>query len=155
MDTIERVLLEQPFLAGIDPAAAHLLAACTRNVRFERGLYLFHEGEPADELYLLRAGMVAIEIAAPGRAPVTITTLREGDVVGASWLVPPYRWTFDARAVEPTSAFGVDAACLRSKCDADGRFGYDIMKRFVPVLVQRLQAARLQILDVYAKRSAL
>ena len=154
MEPIERILRELPVFVGLESGAVRLLAGCARNAVFDSDVYLFHEGEAANEFYLLRSGMVAIEIAAAGRPPVAIATLGVGDVVGASWLVPPYRWTFDARAVAATRAVAVDAVCLRLACEADARFGYAMMKRFVPVLVHRLQAARLQILDVYASKAA-
>jgi hypothetical protein len=92
---------------------------------------------------------VALELAAPGRGALTFLTLNEGDIVGVSWLVPPYRWTDDARALGLVRAISIDAACLRRKCEADHDLGYEMMKRFVPVLVERLEATRLQILDVY------
>jgi hypothetical protein len=76
----------------------------------------------------------------------------EGSLVGASWLVPPYRWRFDARATELTRAIGINGQCLRDKCEADHDLGYAMMKRFLPVFVQRLTDARLQLLDVYGKR---
>ena len=95
---------------------------------------------------------MALELVEPGRPPVVFATLGEGEIVGASWLLPPYRWRFAARAVELTRAIGIDAACLRGKCEADHHLGYEMMKRFLPILVERLQATRLQILDVYGKR---
>ena len=79
------------------------------------------------------------------------STEDEGDIVGTSWLVPPYRWRFDARAVELTRAIGIDARCLRDKCEADPRLGYAMMKRIVPIIVGRLDDTRMQILDVYGK----
>ena len=95
---------------------------------------------------------MALELVAPGREPTVFATLGEGEIVGASWLIPPYRWSFDARAVTLTRAIGIDAACLRGKCDADPRLGYEMMKRFLPVFVKRLHETRLQVLDVYGKR---
>jgi len=92
----------------------------------------------------LRAGRVALEVNKPG-ARVTIQTVGESEIVGASWLVPPYRRGLSARAVELTRALSFDAACLRGKCEADHDLGYEMMKRFLPVLIQRLRAARLQI----------
>jgi CRP-like cAMP-binding protein len=129
-----------------------LVAGCARNHRFDAGAYLFREGEAANEFFLIRHGRVALEIVAPGQAPIVFATLGEGEIVGASWLVPPYRWTFDARAVELVRAIGIDAACLRTKCEADHHLGYEMMKRFLPVFVKRLHATQLQILDVYGKR---
>ena len=99
--------------------------------------------------YLIRHGRVALEVARPAAARCTFETLGEGDIVGLSWLLPPYRWGYDARAIELVRAIALDAKCLRGKCEADHDLGYELMKRFVPVLVQRLQATRLQLLDVY------
>lgn len=149
MAGLERILGEHPFFAGLAAEYNQLIAGCARNHRFEAEQYLFHEGEAANEFFLIRDGKVALEITAPGCPPIIIATLGPGEIVGASWLVPPYRWTFDARAVELTRAIGMDAACLRGKCEADHHLGYEMMKRFLPVFVKRLHATRLQILDVY------
>jgi CRP-like cAMP-binding protein len=152
MQDLEEILAEHPFFSGFDSAHRHLVAGCARNHRFDAGRYLFREGESADEFFLIRHGRVALEIASPGHASIVIATLGAGDIVGASWLVSPYRWTFDARALEVTRAIGIDASCLRGKCDVDHDFGYAMMTRFVPILVNRLHATRLQLLDVYGRR---
>ena len=148
MEGLERIIREHSFFAGMKEEFTDLLSGCARNVRFEAGQYLAHEGDTAEEFYLLRAGRVALQIAAPGRT-ITIQTVSENEVVGASWLVPPYRRGFDAQALELTRAIAVDAACLRNKCEDNHDLGYEMMKRFMPILVQRLQATRLQVLDVY------
>lgn len=152
MEGLERILGEQPFFAGFPDAHKCLIGGCARNHLFQAEHYLFREGEPANEFFVIRHGKVALEIAAPGQAPVVVTTLGAGEIVGASWLVPPYRWTFDARAVELTRAIGINAECLRGKCEADHDLGYEMMKRFLPVFLKRLDATRLQLLDVYGKR---
>ncbi len=149
MEGLERILMQHRFFAGLEAGYCELVCGCAKNVRFEAGQYLFHEGDPADQIYLLRHGRVALEMAAPGRNAVTFQTLGEGEIVGISWLIPPYHWSYDARALERIRAISLDAACLRNKCEADHDFGYDMMKRFVPVLVERLHATRMQILDVY------
>jgi CRP-like cAMP-binding protein len=149
METLERLLLAHPFLAGIDPALGGVLVGCARNLRFAPGEYLFREGAPANEFYLIREGRLALELHVPGRPPIVIATLGAGDVAGASWLVAPYRWGFDARAGTEIRAFGIDASCLRKKCDADHHLGYELMRRLLPVMVARMQAARRQMLDVY------
>jgi CRP-like cAMP-binding protein len=146
---LDRILREHRFFAGLDEESCGVVCGCAKNVRFEAGEYLFRAGEPADQFYLLRHGRVALEVAAPGRGAVTFQTVGEGEIVGVSWLIPPYRWTYDAKAVELVRAIAMDAACLRRKCEADHDLGYEMMKRFVPVLVDRLQTTRLQILDVY------
>ena len=149
MEGLERIIREHPFFAGLEDGFCTLVCGCAKNVRFEAGQYLFHEGEPADEFYLIRHGRVALELTAPGRGAVSFQTLGAGEVVGVSWLIPPYRWTYDARALTLVRAISLDAACLRQKCEDDHDLGYAMMKRFMPVLIERLQATRLQILDVY------
>jgi CRP-like cAMP-binding protein len=149
IEGLERILRDHRFFAGLDEAFLRLVVGCAKNVRFEEGQYLFREGGPADQFFLIRHGRVALELSAPGRGTVTFQTIGEGEILGVSWLIPPYRWTYDARAVELTRAIGIDAACLRGKCEADHDLGYEMMKRFMPVLIERLQATRLQILDVY------
>ena len=149
MESLDHIIKAHPFFAGLDPAFCNLICGCAKNVRFEAGEYLFHEGAAADQFYLVRHGRVAFQLTAPGRGVVAFQTLGEGEVAGVSWLIPPYRWSFDAKALELVRAIALDAACLRGKCEADHDLGYELMKRFMPVLIQRLQATRLQILDVY------
>ena len=146
---VDRIVREHPFFDGLSEPMRALVAGCAGNIQFDTGDWLFREGAPADHVYLLRQGRVALEMAAPGRGAVTFQTLSAGEVVGVSWLIPPYSWSYDARAVEPVRAIALDAACLRRKCDEDHDFGYAMMLRFVPLLVERLQTTRLQILDVY------
>ena len=148
---LEQILQEHPFFAGASAEEIKLIAGCARNHLFQAGEYLLREGGPADEFFLIRHGRVALEIAAPGRSPAVLETLGVGEFVGASWLIPPYRWALDARAVELTRATGIDAVCLRGKCEADHDLGYAMMKRFLPALVKRLHTTRLQVLDVYGK----
>lgn len=149
MRTLEPLLRDHPFFRGIDPAFLALMVGCATNVRFSAGSFLFQEGEPADRLFVLREGAVALEIAAPARGPIVVQTLHQGDIVGFSWLFEPHRWQFDARAIGPVRALALDGVCLRTKCEGDPRLGYDLMQRFAHVIVQRLQATRLQLLDVY------
>ncbi|MDR3539164.1 MAG: cyclic nucleotide-binding domain-containing protein [Acetobacteraceae bacterium] len=154
MEGLERIVLEHPFFAGLEAKLGPVITGCARNHRFDPGQYLFHEGDPADEFYLIRHGSVALEILPPGQPAVVIATEQAGDIVGASWLVAPYRWRFDARARELTRAIGLDARCLRDKCEADNHLGYEMMKRFLPLVVGRLEETRLQLLDVYGKHRA-
>ncbi|KVD88279.1 Crp/Fnr family transcriptional regulator [Burkholderia ubonensis] len=152
MEGLERILAEHPFFAGFDAQHLEIVQGCASNRRCDAGQYVFREGEPADEFFLIRHGRIALEISSPGRKPVVIETIGVGEIVGASWLIPPYRWMFDARALELTRLIGIDAACLREKCECDHDFGYQMMKRFLPILAKRLHATRMQILDVYGKR---
>jgi CRP-like cAMP-binding protein len=151
MEGLERILKEHPFFAAFTPEQIQLLAGCARNHRFTAGQCLFREGDSADEFFLIRHGKVALEITAPGKEPIVFETLGDGEVAGSSWLVAPYRWMFDARATTLTRAIGMDAKCLRGKCDADHSLGYEMMRSVLSVLVKRLDHTRLQILDVYGR----
>jgi len=149
VEGLDRIIREHPFFADLEEGFCNLVCGCAKNARFESGQYVFREGESADQFYLLRQGRVALQLSSPGRGAVTFQTLGEGEIVGVSWLIPPYRWSYDAKTLEPTRAIAMDAACLRQKCEADHDLGYEMMKRFMPILIQRLQATRMQILDVY------
>jgi CRP-like cAMP-binding protein len=150
-ETIGQILARQPFFADFPPEYSELVAGCARLCQFQPGEYLFREGDAADSFFLIRHGCVALEVAMPGRLPVIVATANDGEVLGAAWLVEPYRSMFDARAVNFTRALSFDAKCLRDKSEADRSLGYEMMKRFLPIFVKRLHAARLQILDVYGK----
>jgi CRP-like cAMP-binding protein len=149
MKTIETLLAEHDFFKDLEPQYLEFIAGCGRNVRFDAGQYLFHEGESANEFYVIRYGQVALDIHDNRRGQITIETLHEGDILGWSWLFPPYRWHYGARTLTLVRAVAMDAACLRNKCEEDRILGYELMKRFASIIVDRLQATRLQVLDVY------
>lgn len=146
---LESLVCEHSAFAGLALPYCTLIGGCGRNVRFDKGAYLFREGEPADAFFLVRHGRVGLELMAPGRRALRFLTIGPGEIAGVSWLIPPYRWLYDAQALELTRAVAIDARCLRDKAEADHDFGYEIMKRFATVLVQRLHAAQLQMLDVF------
>ncbi len=149
METLERILAEHPFFKGMDERYLELLTGCASNVRFEAGEHIFRAEEEANQFYLIRQGKVALEAFAPERGPIVILTLEQGEVLGWSWLFPPYRWRFDARALEFTRAIALDGACLRKKSEANHDLGYDFMKRFSQLMARALLATRLQLLNVY------
>ena len=119
-------------------------------LRFEADELIIREGEEADHFYLIREGKVSLEVFVPGRGRLIIQTLGSGDILGWSWLVPPYRWMFDARAAEMTRAIVLDGKCLRDKCEADHELGYELLKRVTPVLGQGLDATRVRLVDIYS-----
>lgn len=147
---IRSLLGENPFFEGISAAHLATIAACGRLVRFKPGEFLLREGEQADTFYLIRRGEVAIESAVPAAAPVSLARVGAGGITGYSWLFPPHRNSFDSLALTDVSAVALDGACLRGKTEADHELGYQLMKRFAQVMLDRLQATRRQMLDVYA-----
>ncbi len=150
---IAELVASHPLLAGLPGDAVTEVAGCARNVAFAPGELLLAEGDPADTLFLVRRGRVAVEIHAPDRGPIVIETVGPGAAVGWSWLFPPYRWQFDARAVHSVGAIAVDAACLRAKADADDALGHQLVGRVAEVLLERLQATRIRLLDLYGADS--
>jgi CRP-like cAMP-binding protein len=143
------VLGEQAFLKGLSPAHLMAIAECAHPVTFASGKYVFHEGDPANHFYILTYGQVSLELYVPGRGSHVIQTVEKDEVLGWSWLFPPYRWHFDGRALTVVRAIDFNGMCLRAKCDADHDLGYDLMQRFAQTMMSRLQATRLQLLDVY------
>jgi len=153
-DDLGRIIDEHPFFQGIDDKLRALLVGCAANERYESGQFLFREGQEAAKFYLVRAGTVAVEIDVPGKQPIVIETIGEGDVAGWSWIVDPFRSTFDARAVGLVRVISFDGKCLRKKMQADPALGYEVLRRFVPMMAHRLSAARLQMLDLYGPSKA-
>lgn len=149
MKGIADVLVDQPLFEGMAPEYINLIAGCGANVRFKQGEQIFKEGDAADFFYLVRHGRVGLDIFVPHRGAVTIETVKEGEVLGWSWLFPPYKRQYDARAVVLTRAVAFDGKCLRGKSEENKEFGYDLMKRFAQVMIDRLHHVRIQLLDIY------
>lgn len=149
MKTIADLIAEHPVFGDLDPAQRALIAGCGRNQVFHAGDWLMQEGDAADRFFALRRGKVTLFVHGPAQREIAIETLGPGDIVGLSWLFPPYRVQFDARAIGEVGALAFDGACLRAKCERDPALGYALMKRLAATMTQRLQAARLQLLDVY------
>jgi CRP/FNR family transcriptional regulator, cyclic AMP receptor protein len=149
MENLQRLIAEHPFFQGMEDRHLALLTGCATNVRFTAGEFLIRTGREAHSIYLLRHGRVALEIVAPGHPAVCIQTLSEGEVVGWSWLLPPFLALYDARVLETTVALSLDGKCIREKCESDHDLGYEVFKRFSHLMSQRLQATRLQVLDVF------
>ncbi len=151
MKTLEALLAEHPFFEGLESKYLQIIADCATNVVFQEGEQIFTEGDDANSFYVIRQGKVALEIFVRRRGPVNFLSVEDGDIVGWSWMFPPYKWHFDARAMELTRAAAFDARCLRGKFDEDPQLGFELMKRFASVMLDRLNISRLQLLDIYGK----
>jgi CRP/FNR family transcriptional regulator, cyclic AMP receptor protein len=146
-------LEEHSFLRGLTPQQVSAIACDTREVSFPAGALLLREGEAADTLYLLRSGRVVLEQHVPGKGATWVETLKAGDILGLSWLFPPFRWHLDARAVEPVEAFALDAGCLRGPSPEHPVLEPALAMRLLRHLYDRLERVRLQRLDVYKAES--
>ena len=150
MRTLDTILAEHEFFKNLDTEYLELIAGCSKNVRFDAGEFLFHMNDEADQFYIIRHGQVAVELKRQRGENLALDTIQENEVLGWSWLFPPYRWHYDAQAMTLTRAIAIDGKCLRDKCDADHDFGYEMMQRFAKIITERLQAITLQVLDVYS-----
>jgi CRP/FNR family transcriptional regulator, cyclic AMP receptor protein len=136
----------QPFLRGLPARQLAALAGLGRHVVVPAGQPLFEEGSTADRFWLIDAGQVALDALVPGLGPVVIERLGRGDVVGLSWMLPPYQWRFGAVTTQPMQAFEFDARGVRAACDADPALGFELSQRFSAILLRRLQATRARLL---------
>lgn len=150
MQTLAEILNETPVFAGLPPETIELIAGCARNAAFAEGAVIVERGDPADAFLLVRRGRVALELHAPGAGPLVIETIDPGEVVGWSWLFPPYLWHLGVRALEDVGAISFDGACLRGKLEHDPALGFELMRRFARLVIDRLEHTELRLLDVYA-----
>ncbi|MBU0679242.1 MAG: cyclic nucleotide-binding domain-containing protein [Verrucomicrobia bacterium] len=146
---IKAVLEQHRFLKDLNPELMELLVGCATPASFKAGSMIFRHKESADNFYVITSGKIAVDLETQDRGTLTLQTLGAGDILGWSWLFPPYIWNFDARCVEDAKAIAFDAKCLRAKCEADNVLGYEMFKRFSLIIVQRLQATRMQLMDIY------
>jgi len=152
MEDLKKILADHPFFKGLNEDYLTLIVGCASNVRFEAGKMILREGEEANHFYLIRSGKVSLQFMTPNKGPLIIETLDEGDILGWSWLVPPYTWHFDAKASELTRMIALDGKCLRGKCENDHHLGFEFLKRFSDIMLKRLESTRIQLLDIYGDR---
>jgi CRP/FNR family transcriptional regulator, cyclic AMP receptor protein len=142
-------LADHEFVRGMSPEDVELLNGAAVSVSIPAGHRLFDEGAPAEKWWLLTGGHVALDMHIPGRPNLIVETLDRGDVLGFSWLAPPHRWQFGAETVEPTTAFELDGPDVMTLCGIHPELGYQLALRMLAAAVQRLQATRIRLLDLY------
>ena len=141
---------EQPLFEGLSQRYIDLLAEAAMLKEFAADEVIFREGDPANRFYLVLDGEVALESTTRERGSVLLQTIGANDVLGWSWLFPPYYWHFDARALKPTKAIFFYGTWLRENCERDHDFGYEMMKRMSAVIIKRLQATRKKLAEAEA-----
>lgn len=139
---------EQPFFRGLDPQDADQLASLAREVRFEKDEVIYREGEECQDFYLVVSGRVVLEITPPSGA-FPFDTVEAGDEFGWTAVLGSHDRVLQARALQDTRALAFDAARLRALCESDRAFGYDLMRKLLSSAVERLQAVRLEVMDLY------
>ncbi len=147
--SIADYLSAHPFFDGLAASDISELAGCAHNEHVRPGEFLFRAGTPADHFYVITHGRIGLELHNPGSGSHVLDSAGDGEVLDWPWLIPPYEWFFDGRAAESTSVISLDSACLRRKCAADPRLGYELIQRVAQVMSHRLQATRVRLLDLY------
>jgi CRP-like cAMP-binding protein len=149
-ESLETRIALHPFLAGVNHKQLALLMGCAMATKFKRGQTILREGDFANRFYLVETGKIALEAGGGFGRPVIVETIGAGDLLGWSWMFPPYVWHFTARATEPTEAIFFYGTILREHCERDPSLGYNLFKRMTPVMLRRLQAARKKMLSIHA-----
>jgi CRP/FNR family cyclic AMP-dependent transcriptional regulator len=145
VEPVESLIRKHPFLKDLSPHQYRLLADSAMRTQFRAGDVIFQQGDPANRFYLIQHGKVAVEAWLKDRGTITIETLVGGDVLGWSWLFPPYYWQFGACALEDTDAVFIYGTPLREECESDHELGYELIKRASAVMLERLQATRRRL----------
>ena len=146
-ERIHQQLTDSPFFGDLDEPVRDFLANAARERGLARGEVLFKQGDWADAFYLLGNGEILIEIPAITGPSLEIQRLGPGQILGWSWLIAPFRWTFQARAEEDTSLIEFDGAAILARCEEDPAFGYAVLKKFSGLMSERLEAARRRMMD--------
>lgn len=150
---IKRLLESHTFADQLIPEHIDTLAGLAEPQRYKVGEYLTRTGKPATHCFLICYGQVTVELYEPGRGPRAVETLSPADsILGCSWLLKPYTWCFDSRAVEPTETLALDTKALRAACETDHEFGYQVLMKFVSVFAERLRTSRIQLTDMYSAK---
>jgi CRP/FNR family transcriptional regulator, cyclic AMP receptor protein len=148
---LDALVAHHPFFIGLKPEHIRLLADCAMATNFERNQIIFRAGEMANRFYLIEQGHVNLE-AGDEEQPVVIDRIGAGDLLGWSWIFPPYRWHFAARATEPTGAIFFYGTILREYCERDPALGYELFKRMSEIMMKRLQRARGELIVALAPK---
>jgi len=145
--SIEDYLSTHTFFSGLNDNFMKFLLNATTELQIKRGEVLFQQGGRADKFFLLRNGQVSIQVPALEGPALDIQTLGENQILGWSWLIPPYRWNFLARAVEDSDLLEFDGNAILARCEEDPEFGYELFKRFASLMSERLDAARQKMMS--------
>ena len=146
IEVTSAALATHPFVHGMSPDQLALMAEAASDVTFPARHRIFEDGGTANRFWLIQSGYVALDLYVPGEGPVVIETIGMGELLGWSWLFPPFKWAFGAVAATPVEAFEFDAPAVRSCCESDPGLGYELNQRVTRVLAKRLQATRIRLI---------
>jgi len=141
-----QIVHQHPFFANLPESYSQALLENSSQRIFETNKYLTRQGQPANEFYLLGNGKVSIETVTETNEVVSVQQVGEGEILGLSWLFPPYLWQFDAKAIETTRSLVFDARVLRSMCEQDHEFAFQLMRRYGQLLFERVGSIRQSLI---------
>ncbi|MFI8189149.1 cyclic nucleotide-binding domain-containing protein [Streptomyces sp. NPDC085946] len=144
-------------LSALPPPQRQRLTALAREVSFPEDTRIFEAGGTADRFWVIRSGAVSLDQRVDSLRRVTVASLGAGDLLGWSWLFPPYQWDFGAEAFSPVRAYEFDAAAVLGLCEEDPRLGFVLVRSVAEILAHRLEMTRGKLMEQYAlhRRSAL
>ncbi|MFA6028900.1 MAG: cyclic nucleotide-binding domain-containing protein [Elusimicrobiota bacterium] len=151
MEPLEYTVARHEFFKDFKPQHLKIFQDCAADARYSRDQFLLRQGQGAERFFILRKGEVRLELLTPENGHIPIQTLGPGEVLGWSWIIPPYQSTFDARVVEAAHVIVFDATTLRKRCEQDFELGYRVLQRFSLALSARLEAARTQLVDYHIR----
>lgn len=152
MKTIADILKGSSFFTDLSENELAFIAGCASLVHFPEGKMIANHGDAADTFFLIREGNIALSIADKVGKPFLYETLGPFDIVGLSWLIPPYRWTASAIAQTEVKALSFNGTCIREKCEKDHSLGYKMMRHLLQLMVEREDALKLHLLDIFGRR---
>lgn len=136
-------------LDGMSVDGLEFLESAAREEHFPKGALIFDDDEKATSFYLIATGRVGLEVAMPARDAVLLETLGPGELLGVSWLFPPYRWNWKARALAATDVLAFDAEAVRLQCKKDLDLALHVYETVAGESIRRLHATRVRLLDLY------
>ncbi len=139
------VLRRYPYFASIDDESLKAVAVIADEKSISAGTRIFHEADPADTLNIVVQGEVEIQYILGSGEHRTVDTLVEGDILGWSALIEPYKYTAVGTAKRDTRLVAIDAPKLRDLCDKDTQLGYRLAIQIAKLLAHRLEGARVQL----------
>ncbi len=145
--SITEYLSNHAFFSELNVEVVNYLCECVSVHKIKKGQILFQQGERADKFYIVRNGQISIQIPAVMGPTLEIQTLGKDQVLGWSWLISPYQWSFQAKTEENTELLEFDGTTILARCEQDPQFGYVLLKRFAELMAERLDAARLKMMD--------
>jgi CRP-like cAMP-binding protein len=144
---IVAALKDNSIFSALDPEELEFLAGAATTEQMEPGHVVFRLGERARHFYLILSGEIAIEIPAIEGPTLFLQHLKPGQVLGWSWLIPPYQWSFMARTEQPAEVIRFDGATVLERCESDPSFGYHLLRAFSAMMSERLGHARRRIME--------